>query len=410
MSIDLSKDVSGRKVVFGIKADSDRYQTHVTTARAYGAEYAAHGITPTAVDLSTSDGPSNFSNALADPDCLGAHCEQGWGLQTLVPWEGSFASTFELLSKPAVAHVRDMPFYPWLREVCFHKAPWAFLSFADRDSADLLKRENPAESGGPPSRFHPHVYFDLASNGASLPWQERPIDCLYAGSYQTPEQFRDELRDTFPQLDAPLMEAFDAAKDDFYSPIWSHGEAASQHHGYPCDYRDAGFTNLLGTLNQMVRMHRRHSLLERMAKHPMHLIWSGDRPDIDLHPDTVILEPNTFPETVQLMTQAKSMVMSLNSFSSALSERMLTAMRQGAVVLSHPNELIDEVFTHGENILTFGMDQDSLDAAMAQLTNTEAMEHLRASASHRIEDEFHPRHIVRDHIQSMIDFEDQKAQ
>ena len=410
MASGLSKDVSGRRVLFGVATKHDPYQTHISTARAYAAEYACYGIEPVALNLSDKDGALHFANALADPNCLGAHCEQGWGLQVEAPYEGEPTSVFEILNKPAVAHVRDMPFYPWLRDGCFSSAPWAHLSFADRASAELMTRVNGPDRQGPVSRYHSHVYFDLSQTAEDAPpWADRPISCLYTGSYRDPATFRQELNESSPEWDAALIEAFEVAKADFYTAIWDHGEPIAKAHGFEADYFNQDYTNFLGTLNQMVRMERRRSLLERIAKYPIHLVWSGDRPEIELHPDTVILEPNTFPETVLLMRQSKAMVMALNSFSAALSERLLTAMRQGAVVLTHPNQLIDETFTHGEDILTFGTDQDSLDAAMSHLTDGASMELLRAKASDRIDDAFHPRHIVRDHLQAMIDFEAARA-
>ncbi len=379
----------GATILFLHAPKADPYLTHRTSIATYAAAYRRQGIEAVVLDLSVPDFMTRFAEITSRPDVIAVHCEQSWGLDLAIEQAGKAVDVFEYFNKPAIAHIRDYPFYPWLRGRTLVPRGNRILCFTERSAVDFA---GPFQGSGVRSQIHfaPHIYLDSEDHAAPVPWRARPIDLLYVGSYADPMAERAKFATARPEL-APLLDAIiDQALPDYHTPFWVTAAKVTKAQGLAPDHGSAIYLDLLVAANQFIRNERRRRMLLGLASIPMHLIWSGPKPDISLHPDTVVMSANTLPDTLALCGQAKAMAMCLNNFATSLSERLLSAMQRGAAVLCAANAMIDGVFEDGKDIITLGADYRDVGERFAALRDPHKGEALTSAARAKVEAEYSP--------------------
>src|SRR4051812_12286001 len=125
---------------------------------------------------------------------------------------------------------------------------------------------------------------------------------------------------------------------------------------------------------------RRAGLLERLARHPVHLAVGGDGGVPPQHADSKVHRLVKFAQVLRMMNQARAIVVVQPNYSHALTERTFCAMHRRAVVLSTPNAFLDEHFVAGEDYLRLEGDWSNLDAQIAVLDDKPRMAAMAESA------------------------------
>lgn len=381
----------GATVLFLYAAKADPFLTHRTSIQTYAAAYARRGIGAVTLDINAVDFPAQLAENAPRKDVVAVHCEQSWGLDLVAEQGGRAADLFELLGKPAIAHIRDYPFYPWLRARTLAPTRNRLLFFTEKSAVDFVAPFRGRATVQNAFGFAPHIYLHAADETQPvLAYQDRPIDLLYVGSYHDPMAERAKFVAAQPGLAGLLDAVIDAAVDDHHRPFWRIADEVTKAQGLAPDHTSAVYLDVLVAANQFIRNERRRRLLVKLAPHKMHLVWSGPKPDIALHPDTVVTQGNKLPETLALCGQAKAMAMCLNNFPYSLSERLLSAMDRGAAVIAAPNGMIEETFRDGEDILTLDAGYHNVDAQIARLRGGTFAEALTVRARDKVRREFSP--------------------
>ena len=88
------------------------------------------------------------------------------------------------------------------------------------------------------------------------------------------------------------------------------------------------------------------------------------------------------------------MLMTLNSFSDCLSERMLTCMHRGCGVISQGNQLIDDTFQHEQDILRLDDNLANFDDIMEQAQDPGLLKEITKNAYEKVKDEYSPEYRV----------------
>jgi glycosyltransferase involved in cell wall biosynthesis len=200
-----------------------------------------------------------------------------------------------------------------------------------------------------------------------------------------------------------------AAIDNHAEPFWQIADRTAVEKGFEPDHTLPAYLDLLVAANQFIRNERRRKLLVNLAPHAMHLVWSGPKPDITLHPGTVVTAGNTLAETLALCRQAKAMVMCLNSFSYSLSERLLSAMERGAAALCIRNAMIDDTFKDGEDILALNGHGENVGAQLARLRERGFGDRITAAARAKVVREFSPDVCIAQFVSALEQFHGARA-
>ncbi len=379
----------------------DRYGTHIFSARHFGAAYRRRGYTPVLIDISQPDANEQVLALCSDDRLAFIHAEQGRALNTPTYLEdGSTPNLFRYLGIPVVSHLRDAPIIPWLRDSMPLAGPGITLFHADRAALPTARA-----MGGDPDhhRFAPHVFLDAASarDPTPAPSADRPIDLLYIGSYSDPDQFETTFLARNPGTEALLAACIEAALDAFDSSIEAAIAPCARDFGYPDTVTEPAFVRLAFTISHSVRFRRRARVFRWLLGKPATIVWSGPLPS-HAGPVRAEVRPATrLDQSFALMDQARGMVMALNCFGAALSERLLTAMRRGCLVISHPNALIRETFRPGEDILLFTGDARSFDDALAAAADPGPSLAIAQAGQAAMDDRFSPQTRADEFLQAL---------
>ena len=392
----------GREILFLYSSAHDRYLTHRISTKVYASAYQKWGIRPRFLDLASENFATEFIQHLKSSALLAVHCEQGWGLDLVL---GNREDPFVTFGKPAISHIRDYPFYPWLTRKTLPPLPNRLLHYTEASASDFSAKYG-AAADRQTHTFAPHIYLDSNPRMDDIyrPHRDRDIDLLYVGSYADPASFRTEFLSVYKGSERLFDDLIERACHDFHGVYWQHVEAVASSHGIAPDLSEAIFRDLLVKGNQFIRMERRRLLLAKLAPHPMHLVWSGDPPGIALHPDTVLIPGNTFPETLALMGRAKAMAMCLNNFPCSLSERFLSSMHRGAVVLCHGNVLIDSHFKDEIDYLRLDDQFQNTLTQIEKLRDTGGMKTMAENARGVVMRDFSPEKRIEQFLSSIHAF------
>jgi len=375
-------------VLFLMNSGADPNGTHRAFVHCLASGFLKRGYRPLFTDLASSEDISRLAAEIQRPDVALFYCEQGHGLGLTAELNGRTVSLFDAVGKPAVSMMRDLPFYPWVVPNLRQDSERARVYHVDEDSMiDLVPRVVPRPRN---HAFHHNCYLDLEDAGqGDLPFEERPIDLLYAGSWSDPDGWRDSYRQRHPQRGKLFDDALESCLHETSRPLWQRVGSVCRQHGWVIDFEDPEVVDLFFHVNQVVRMRRRVDLLRELARHPLHLIWRGELPPgIELHPKTEVWGPQPLPRTIAMIKRSRRMVMALGANSRVLSERLLTAMYHGVAVVTTANASIKELFRNREHLATIRPDAADLDAALAHLADPERAREVGARAHQAVAGEF----------------------
>jgi hypothetical protein len=163
------------RVLICVRRHLDPYGTHDVSSRAFAAAYQALGFAPAFVNLSAPVNLPRLLEVFGAGEFAFAHCEQGHGLSLSARIGGRDLGLFDHFNVPAIAHVRDYPFAPWLRPYLLKANQNVFVFHTDACAPDMLR---PLGITRGTHRFAPHVALEAPEPHAG----ERDIPLLYIGS------------------------------------------------------------------------------------------------------------------------------------------------------------------------------------------------------------------------------------
>lgn len=143
----VSRFKNGR-LLFLRNPKADPYGTHHISIVTTAAAYARRGIAAEVLDITAADFMQRLGATATQPEVIGIHCEQSWGLDLAVQVGGQTVDVHDYLNKPAISHIRDYPFYPWLRARTLAPRRNRLLFFTEKSAVDFV-----APLRGP-SRFY----------------------------------------------------------------------------------------------------------------------------------------------------------------------------------------------------------------------------------------------------------------
>ena len=116
----------------------------------------------------------------------------------------------------------------------------------------------------------------------------------------------------------------------------------------------------------------------------------------------LLLGPKRFTDLLRLFDEARALIVVQPNFSHALTERTLTAMQRGAVVLSTPNAFLDEHFVDGEDYLRIDGSWADLDEKIASLADARRTDAIAEAAWRKVTKRFSPEATVARYLEFAV--------
>jgi glycosyltransferase involved in cell wall biosynthesis len=375
---------------------SQRDNTGVLRAmsQAYAGGFASHGRAVVFADMDQPQFAQRLAEIVRRPD-VEAICSVGsWGVGTLLE-EGGGAkrNLIEASGKRFIGHHGDYPFCPWVTRLLKHDFPQRVTLFNDPHAVDFTRRMLPPRGA---YDHAPQAYCDVGLDpaGAAVPASRRPIRLLYVGKHLRTWHGRDLIVRGQPAYAAAYDTICERGLHEYQRSFITLCAEAHAAHKLPFEPARGKTQALLYFAYEAILSRRRAALLERLPRHATHLVLGGDGALPPQHPDSVVRRAAPFTEVLRMFEQARAVVVVQPNYSHAITERTLTAMHRGAVVLATPNAFLDEHFVDGEDYVRLDGTWADLDEKIAGLDDARRTDAIGEAARRKVTGRFSPRATV----------------
>ena len=320
--------------------------------------FAERGIELTRCEAGRPD--SQQLAALArDPDLLFFLCFNGWGAN--LAWQGADGarqSFFSHIGKPLLDHFADPPFADEMQHALQFDMPERLVLYTDHSylAWDSLYGQ-PRHS----SYFLPQFVPDVpdapahAQAAAFKPHRERSIGVLLPVSLYDPDHYyrqmldamsdRREAQALFDELVGTYLHDLRADPLAWVATLWLKK-------GRPFDASDPVQQRVMSAAWHYIKNRRRQLVLEALADVPLTIVTKTIPYTAPLHSRTTVLAPRPFADLAALAGDARLCICPTPHVR-GFHERVLLALSRGAVALSSPNQVCEEQFRDGEDMLYY---------------------------------------------------------
>jgi AcrR family transcriptional regulator len=374
-------------------AARDQFGVLDAGTQVYASAFLKWGFAPRFLRAGESDGGKELAAALRDPEVVAAYSLGGWGGNATVKTRQGMRSIFVHFGKPLICHHGDYPFTPWVENKVRHDFSNKFVFHNDTGAPDIVR--GMMRVRGHHAHANPAYYdYRYAPAAAALPPKDRPIPLLYVGKHTGLSEWRPAIKRRWPDRLALFEQLVERGLHEVHTPIWDIAAAILAEQGRPFDLKDKATFHVLFLANDAIQSTRRERLLEKLIRHPVHIVVSrGDVPPLK-HPKAKYVKGQSFAEVLTLMEQSRAIVISQPNFSSGITERILTAMHRRAVVLSTSNRLIDNLFKADGSFLKLRPDFADLDEQIERLNDARLTSGLAEQAWQAVVRDHSPEAVV----------------
>ncbi|SDJ34542.1 hypothetical protein [Billgrantia gudaonensis] len=357
----------------------DPFGTHLSFSNSIAIAAKNQGCKPLIIDINRF--PEEAYTAITTIQFDAIHLEQSHGSSLIKK-----AHQEKKTTPPYFSLVRDMPFYPWIKENIIETRGKSKFFYVEPAAIELARQVNRKHEG----EYHPSLYTSslLKENRLTKP-SNRPIKNLYVGSYQDNNHYLHRIRNN-----KELSTALDIIIETKNTPPnTALCKAFERNINFS---KEQEMVDICFLLNQVARSLRRERFLRKTAPRiPFTLVWNGKLPEgIKFHKDTKILKPKNYSQTVQLMHHSQVMWMVINNFGSALSERQLTAAAAGCIPFTTMNKSIEK-HTALKAVFT-SIEQEDIERTLDLSRDTNYLDKIHENIFHNnLLDEFDPSSYVK---------------
>jgi len=366
-------------VIIYVSGKHDIFGTHAVSSFVFAKEYMARGYKVINVSLHDASQISQSVELCESGRVAFAHCEQGRGIALKIKdgKRNKPHNIFESLGIPAIAHLRDYPFCPWVRNKFIATSSAVTVFHIDKMAPSLGQQMGSSAR----NQFLPHAYLDWQHDPDECVERKKQTEVLWVGGYRDPKTFRGPYAEIFFSRFDLFDACVEACIDNYHTPIWETVAQVSQGFSMPFSLRDQSAQNLVFLVNQFVRHERRRRLFLALSRRKEAIIvWAGAVPRLHRRPEATVLTKTRLDATLNMINKARTMVMVLNNFSHGLSERMLSAMHRRCCVISSTNSLIEQTFKHRDNILLLNTNLGNLDECIELASDDRIRDQIVKSA------------------------------
>lgn len=284
-----------------------------------------------------------------DPALLFFLSFNGWGAN--LAWQdaaGTRQSFFAHAGKPLLDHFADPPFANEMQHAQLFDTPEHVLLFTDYSYLGWDSLRGAARHS---SYFLPQFVPD--DGAPAKPHKDRSMNVLLPVSLYDPDHYyrlmlsaapdRREGQALFDELVGTFLHDLRSDAMNWVAQLWLNKDR-------PFNARRQ--QPVVSAAWHYIKNRRRQLLLESLSDLPLTIVTRDIPYPLRLHPHTRVLAPRSFSELGLLVRDAR-LCLCPTPHVRGFHERVLLALTQGAVALSSPNQVCEEQFLDGEEMLYF---------------------------------------------------------
>lgn len=288
-----------------------------------------------------------------DPELLFFLAFNGWGAN--LAWQGTDGtqrSFFAHVGKPLLDHFADPPFADEMQHARQFDTPEHVMLYTDHT---YLAWDNLGGALRHSSYFLPQFVPDDGESGRHTPFAQRGIDVLLPVSLYDPDHYyrlmlsaapdRREGQALFDELVGTFLHDLRSDAMNWISALWLRKDR-------PFDASNPAQQRVISAAWHYIKNRRRQLLLESLADVPLTIVTRDIPYPVRLHPDSKVLAPRSFSALGDLARDAR-LCLCPTPHVRGFHERVLLALSRGAVALSAPNQVCEEQFLDGEEMLYY---------------------------------------------------------
>jgi Glycosyl transferases group 1 len=261
-------------------------------------------------------------------------------------------SFFTHFDKPLLDHFADPPFADEMQHARQFDMAERLVLYTDHTYLAWDGLYGPQRHS---SYFIPQFVPEDHSTDLHVPFERRGIDFLLPVSLYDPDYYYRRMLEVVPErlagqalfdevvgtlLDQPRADAL-----QWISHLWLQK-------GIPFSAQNAWQQSAISAAWHYVKNRRRQIILDSLHDRPVTILTKGIPYQARLHPKSQVLAPRSFAQLSDLMRETRVCICPTPHVR-GFHERILLAMSRGAVALTSPNQVCEENFLDGQEIIFF---------------------------------------------------------
>ncbi|MSQ70438.1 MAG: hypothetical protein EXR27_03970 [Betaproteobacteria bacterium] len=283
--------------------------------------------------------------------------------------EGITEPLFDHFRKPVLDHFTDPPYANEMQHANQLASSMRVGLYTDHSYlvwSGLFRASAPSAYFVP--EFIPLTRAELDARPARF--SDRSIEVLYPVSLYDPDAYYRQAL-ALGEAYGPVCSAvFGEIVDTYLHAERSEGlEWALRvfpRHGLAFDPSSGWHRPLLACAWHYIKNVRRRAILEALRDVPVTLLTRSLPYAVELHPRSQVISARTFREMCELLEQARICLCPTPHYR-GYNERILTAMALGTLAVSPPNQVCEEHFRNGEEIVFYRGAADDLASKVGEL-------------------------------------------
>lgn len=333
-----------------------------------------------------------LTEALRDPACIFLMSFNGFGAELAVAgWPaGDLVPAYEVARKPLFDLMHDSPAHDIMAHQVLVRSPWRHLLVTDHGYA-----QEAAELGFPSVRHVRSITFPRTLPRPMVSSGERRIPVLLPIRLPRPEAVAERFDAGSLAMRAVWQALFDLVTErcveDLSLDARVETRLACRDAGIIFDIHDISCRFLLTAITDQVKFARRQRLVHALRHLPVTLVT-----DRDVAADTgamTMTPARSFADLLRLMAESRIVICPLPHMT-GWHERGLGAFTAGAAVVSAPNERLESVFRHGQDLLFYSSADDAAAVVEALLADPARLASLAETGHARAMDACSPRRLA----------------
>jgi glycosyltransferase involved in cell wall biosynthesis len=395
MNNSLSSGTKHKKIVYLAQKSVDNYRHNdlYYSAMAEACDY--HGINLYLLDIGGDHWQEQLLAYAKDEDVLFFFGLNGFGNDLSIEREENYSiSLFEYAEKPYITSFSDPPFIAEMWEHTRAKFRGKIYVYTDHSYFSISKLFQDLEQTQNIyfySGFCPTIYPEPNDNQSI----EKDINILCAATLIDPDIYYQSFLVSCQKELVLAKKIFESIVDNFLFDLRSDCldwiNQGFIRNGLLFDLQINWHRNLLDCVSGYIKFRRRQMMLQNLQEVPLTIMSKGSPYKLSTHPDTKIIPPVSFQEFQQILAKTKICLCPTPHYR-GFHERVISAMYANCLVLTTPNQVLEQEFVHGQSIVFFqDLERDLIQKLEDYDRNPEAIKGICARAREIAQDKFSAR-------------------
>lgn len=231
--------------------------------------------------------------------------------------------------------------------------------------------------------YYPHIksvtviFMTGETKRPMIPWEKRPIDLLFTGTYTPSKDILDAIEKTPPFLAKDTKQIMDLLINDTSMTMEDAVRTIAATSEAPILDSFALHTQAFFLADSFVRSYERERLISSLLCKNISLTICGhgwESAPFAGNSNLTLLKSIPFEDTFSLMGQSKMVLNLMPNFKNGTHDRIFSAMLNGCVAVTDTSAFLCQHFSQKENILFYSLDDfDSLSKDILRLLKEEEL-------------------------------------